>query len=133
MKMAVAIGEGRHYVVNRIALATFPETAALASLPATVVVDAFREFSESADAAMHAQTTAFQTIFPKGSGRVLSMVCPIASVTCKSSSMASKRLIKPLTSRGIVLVSRSDEEFQIRLPVLARKWAAPDVKFLRDT
>ena len=66
MKMAVAIGEGRHYVVNRIAPRHFLETAALASLPAKVVVDAFREFSESADAAIARANDSLPNDFPEG-------------------------------------------------------------------
>lgn len=64
MKMAVAIGDGRHYVVSKIVPRHFLETADLTGLPKAVVVDAFKEFYEAADAAIDKTRNSLPKKFP---------------------------------------------------------------------
>ena len=62
--MAVAIGDGRHYVVSKIVPRHFLETADLTGLPKAVVVDAFKEFYEAADAAIDQARNSLPKKFP---------------------------------------------------------------------
>lgn len=65
MKMAVAIGEGRHYVVSKIAPRHFLETAHVSGLSRDIVVKAFRDLHDRAGQAVEQARKALPRGFPK--------------------------------------------------------------------
>ena len=64
MKLAMAVGDRRHYVVNSIAPRHFVQTAAAAGIGEVAVMQIFNEVSSSADAALNTVLQSLPAEFP---------------------------------------------------------------------
>ncbi len=64
MKLAMAVGSSRHYVIDAVATRHFIETAAQAGVGASVVMQVFDELRSIAPVAIHAVKQALPAYFP---------------------------------------------------------------------
>lgn len=84
MKMAMAVGKSRHYVVNTIAGRHFLETGDQCGLPATLVSDVMHEIGDTGKASIDAVIDALPAAFPaavadsvsKGAKRRIGLLSP---------------------------------------------------------
>jgi serine/threonine-protein kinase HipA len=65
MKLAMAVGKNRHYIIDQIQPRHFVESAMRAGVPASTVHGIFKEIAEEADRAIETATTGLPRGFPK--------------------------------------------------------------------